>query len=370
MASGLMNPFFLVEREILKNTNARGDLSKLSKPGDLEKIVSYLARLKKSVNNEKCLIVTGFPCVEATLVNAIGVTEKRNIQETDGIAGAVAIARALGPDKCILGIEGDIKSAEFGVKYSAAHILKHVLENIGEKTREYLPSQTTQRDDSSFKILTLPTQRRIFGKNDPHPYILEDFLSTLRPYSILAIEKAGYSAPFPPNAVGEGVSKRQTINCGPAYTMKGRDISSDCVPAGIMKALWDNASLRMAIGDGGNELGLGLVNDLTKDHIPLGDKIACSPEFSADHLLMAGVSNWGGYAIGIGLLSKDLEGTNDVYANKDMISEKSEKNISDTLRELGVCDGVSGKCENATTDGISLDNHVALLNRIYEILKV
>ena len=71
MASGLMNPFFLVEREILKNTNARGDLSKLSKSGDLEKIVSYLARMKKSVNNEKCLIVTGFPCVEATLVNQL-----------------------------------------------------------------------------------------------------------------------------------------------------------------------------------------------------------------------------------------------------------------------------------------------------------
>merc|ERR1711978_44886 len=107
----------------------------------------------------------------------------------------------------------------------------------------------------------------------------------------------------------------------------------------------------MAIGDGGNELGLGLVNDLTCQHIPLGNQIACISEFSADNLLISGVSNWGGYAIGLGILS--MEKSKEKFLGNDTISEKSELIVANTLKELGVCDGVTGKFEYCTIDGIS-----------------
>ncbi|XP_025032528.1 D-glutamate cyclase, mitochondrial isoform X2 [Python bivittatus] len=53
------------------------------------------------------------------------------------------------------------------------------------------------------------------------------------------------------------------------------------------------------IGDGGNELGMGKVKEAVKKHIKNGDVIACDVE--ADFAVIAGVSNWGGYAIACGL---------------------------------------------------------------------
>ncbi|NXO73187.1 GLUCM protein, partial [Phainopepla nitens] len=53
------------------------------------------------------------------------------------------------------------------------------------------------------------------------------------------------------------------------------------------------------VGDGGNELGMGKVKDAVKKHIKNGDVIACDVE--ADFTVVAGVSNWGGYALACGL---------------------------------------------------------------------
>lgn len=53
------------------------------------------------------------------------------------------------------------------------------------------------------------------------------------------------------------------------------------------------------IGDGGNELGMGRVKEAVKKHIRNGDVIACDVE--ADFAVIAGVSNWGGYALACAL---------------------------------------------------------------------
>lgn len=53
------------------------------------------------------------------------------------------------------------------------------------------------------------------------------------------------------------------------------------------------------VGDGGNELGMGKVKEAVKRHIRNGDVIACDVE--ADFAVIAGVSNWGGYALAYAL---------------------------------------------------------------------
>lgn len=53
------------------------------------------------------------------------------------------------------------------------------------------------------------------------------------------------------------------------------------------------------VGDGGNELGMGRVKEAVKKHIRNGDVIACDVE--ADFAVIAGVSNWGGYALACAL---------------------------------------------------------------------
>lgn len=87
--------------------------------------------------------------------------------------------------------------------------------------------------------------------------------------------------------------------CGPAQdgvprNMRGLDMSA-----------W-NASLHVlfeagpwgtvAIGDGGNEIGMGSVpHELIAQHVASGASIACGTP--AQHLVVAGVSNWGCYAL-------------------------------------------------------------------------
>ena len=54
-----------------------------------------------------------------------------------------------------------------------------------------------------------------------------------------------------------------------------------------------------SVGDGGNELGMGKVKEQVEKYVPHGEQIACV--VPSDYLIAAGVSNWGGYAIAVGL---------------------------------------------------------------------
>ncbi|NXJ71609.1 GLUCM protein, partial [Rostratula benghalensis] len=68
------------------------------------------------------------------------------------------------------------------------------------------------------------------------------------------------------------------------------------------------------VGDGGNELGMGKVKDAVKKHIKNGDVIACDVE--ADFTIVAGVSNWGGYAIACALYILSTCDVHDRYLRK------------------------------------------------------
>jgi hypothetical protein len=81
--------------------------------------------------------------------------------------------------------------------------------------------------------------------------------------------------------------------------MRGEDISAFTTPLDelFLAGPWQ----RVAIGDGGNEIGMGsLPASLIGAHVAHGETIACATP--ADHLIVAGVSNWGAYAL-IGALA-------------------------------------------------------------------
>lgn len=67
----------------------------------------------------------------------------------------------------------------------------------------------------------------------------------------------------------------------------------------VFSALTTNLIGTIGIGDGGNEIGMGKVRDQVTKHIPYGKEIAC--RVTADQLITAGVSNWGGYALATAL---------------------------------------------------------------------
>jgi hypothetical protein len=86
---------------------------------------------------------------------------------------------------------------------------------------------------------------------------------------------------------------------GAPRNMRGEDISAFTTPLDelFLASPWQ----RIAIGDGGNEIGMGsLPASLIGAHVAHGEAIACATP--ADHLIVAGVSNWGAYAL-IGALA-------------------------------------------------------------------
>jgi hypothetical protein len=80
---------------------------------------------------------------------------------------------------------------------------------------------------------------------------------------------------------------------GRCYTMRGLPMPTvaplDCLMAG------GPGVTSTGIGDGGNEAGMGRVLAAVHARIPLGPAIACVT--GCDHLVAAGVSNWGAWAL-------------------------------------------------------------------------
>jgi protein-L-isoaspartate O-methyltransferase len=81
---------------------------------------------------------------------------------------------------------------------------------------------------------------------------------------------------------------------GAPRNMRGLDISSCTAPLDDLFTAgpWET----IAVGDGGNEIGMGsLPRELIAQHVDHGETIACVTP--AQHLIVAGVSNWGAYAL-------------------------------------------------------------------------
>jgi hypothetical protein len=91
---------------------------------------------------------------------------------------------------------------------------------------------------------------------------------------------------------------------GTARNMRGDDIGAytTLLDDLFLAGPWDT----IAVGDGGNEIGMGsLPRALIAAHIAHGETIACVTP--ATHLIVAGVSHWGAYAL-IGGLAVALPG--------------------------------------------------------------
>lgn len=86
---------------------------------------------------------------------------------------------------------------------------------------------------------------------------------------------------------------------GVHWTMKAAPLSVDPVDDLFLKALSHSSVSTIAIGDGGNELGMGKVHEQVVKHIPHGDTIASTTP--ADFVIASGVSNWAGHALSLAL---------------------------------------------------------------------
>ncbi len=155
---------------------------------------------------------------------------------------------------------------------------------------------------------------------------------------------------------------------GKNYTMRGRDVTRFTRCSDRCNGLYPQRpkdtfadGVTIGIGDGGNEIGMGKIpHETIVKNIPNGDLIHC--RVPTDHLIVAGVSNWGAYALAAGVYV--LRG---VKPPADLFDPDREREILEVMvREGPLVDGVTGK-QTATVDGLTWDEYVKPLIRIREI---
>lgn len=297
-------------------------------PGDLFQASQTLSNLKVDAS-KNILILSGFPCC----VNENPPTE------TDGPPGTFAIARAcvaLGHFTVI------VVTDECNEKVFAACLQDLALPIISTATTTTVPQlqsfPANMSDHDNERLANLAKDCALY----------------------IACERAGPGKD------------------GACYTMRGIDMNAKGLIAPLEKLVLEHRDaqqkerrpLFVAIGDGGNELGMGKVIDKIIDNpnIPNGGKIGCV--IAADYLIAASVSNWGGYALAAGaavcraaqessLSSSSIKD----WVNKCLPTEDEEVALLNRSVAAGCRDGVTGKIE-ATVDGFPLETSLQCLRDI------
>lgn len=148
---------------------------------------------------------------------------------------------------------------------------------------------------------------------------------------------------------------------GRPRNLRGADIGAFTAP---MDHLFLGGPWRkLAIGDGGNEIGMGrLPAGLIARSVPNGEQIACVT--SCDHLVVAGVSNWGAYGVMAALAVQHAEWSGII--RKFLTAERDLALTRAIVEQAGAVDGVTARRE-PTVDGFGADIHGALVESLARV---
>ena len=164
-----------------------------------------------------------------------------------------------------------------------------------------------------------------------------------------------------------GVSHAVAIErCGIAAdgrprNMRGVDVSPWTAP--LDDLFLDGTWRRIAVGDGGNEIGMGkLPAGLIAHHVPNGAEIACITP--CDHLVVSGVSNWGAYGLmaAMALARPEWSATIAGFLTPELDLSVTRAIVDET----GAVDGVTARRE-ATVDGFGPEVHGAVIDGLRRI---
>jgi hypothetical protein len=150
---------------------------------------------------------------------------------------------------------------------------------------------------------------------------------------------------------------------GAPRNMRGLDISAYTMPLDELftAGSWET----IAVGDGGNEIGMGtLPRELIARHVEHGETIACVT--AARHLIVAGVSNWGAYALlgALAVLREDWRAK--LLACLDPELDRAVLEI--TVERGPAVDGVS-RLRAMTVDNLDIGVHHEKLREIRALIE-
>ena len=183
------------------------------------------------------------------------------------------------------------------------------------------PLSVSLQDD--YRVLELTTSDLETAQQQ-----VEQQLASLQPSAVVSIERPGLAA-----------DNRY-------YNMRGEDITERCA---FFDPFIDAARCpTIAIGDGGNEIGMGnIIQAITG----LDIKPAVT---GCDELLVADVSNWGAYGL-IAILAS--------WAGQDLLAQVSPVDILDYLSARGSVDGVTRE-NTITEDGLEVEEGLRVIRQL------
>ena len=220
--------------------------------------------------------------------------------ETDGPPGAIAIGKAL------------------------QALGRRVTYVSDQYTTPVLQAWADDADIIDFPIADIPESKQQAAS----------ILDRLRPSLLISIERCGR-------------------NKDDGYlNMRSRDISPQTAR---LDYLFDSTVPSVGIGDGGNEIGMGNLVDV----IPSVESLPDLPAVvTVDRLVIASVSNWGGYGL-VAALSR--------LAGKNLLpSVEHETRIIREMVEAGAVDGTTGEAI-ATVDNFTTEENAAILARLHRL---
>lgn len=178
-----------------------------------------------------------------------------------------------------------------------------------------------------FRVLSLDARSPGAAREEAQRRIGE-----LRPGAIVAIERPGLA------------------HDGRYYNMRGEDISDRC---GIFDTYLEEAACpTIAIGDGGNEIGMGKVSEALRS-LPVRASVT-----GCDELIVSDVSNWGAYAI---------MAMRDAWAHRAPLAGLDPLSILAYLGRRGAIDGVTRR-QGLTEDGLDWREGKALIAQFQDLV--
>lgn len=254
------------------------------------------------------------------------------IAETDGPPGAAALARAVHRGLTavpIILIEENLVSS-----------MAKVIEASG--LRVLSPEQAIQASSSSAPIhaaavLGFPTD------SDAAKARAAELLELYRPSAVISIEKGG-------------MNKQ-----GRVHTSRGHDTTEHMAKVDFLVLEAKARGIAtIGIGDGGNEIGMGVIQDAIARTLPFGEQCLCgcgggiAPSTLTDVLVTASISNWGAYGVAACLAA--ILGRPEVFHDAEV-----EERILLAAAASSFIDGISGYVE-PSADGLPLSVHKAFVS--------
>lgn len=260
------------------------------------------------------------------------------IAETDGPPGAASLARA---------INRAYHAIPFiFIEENLVQGMSTIVNAAGLKVLS--PSQAVETPAyhapiNSASVLPFPIDKDLAVKK------AADLIKKYNPKAMITIEKGG-------------MNKKEVI-----HTSRGVDSSKYMAKIDyLVQEAIKNKITTIGIGDGGNEIGMGCIQEEIRKNLPFGDKCNCpcqagiAPSTKTDFLITAAISNWGAYglAAGIALLKNDIG----IFHNSEI-----EKRVLQKAADAGFIDGINGYTEPGA-DGLPSRVHESFVEVLRELV--